>query len=386
MLQKIYRYHYFDNSIRTFYPLAALLAVIVPLITVLQATQLIRIPFELFNVYQWHGYQMLFGYTFTIVLGFILTAGGHWTGVGPLGNKSLSIMFLLWCIDLIMVSLTSSPLLILFASSTLSFYFLFHLNNLLKKYKMRIRFMLLIGSIPVLKTLYLAGIVKVLPIKLQFITDITLIIYIIIVTTIAGRVTPRFTKNYFKFKYSIEAPTILNNATIISTAFLLLTLYPKAPSSLSFAVTFLCGFLHFLRFSFWRPFHAVKEPTMGFLHIGHFLFSCSILFKSLTHIYPSLDAHNSSTHFLLIGGLSFTAMNIMVRATLGHTGRKIYYTRYIQSIFLFIFAGMLIRVFVPIIEPIYFDESLYISTFFWILGFSLYLYKFIPLVIRKRLN
>ena len=45
---------------------------------------------------QWHAHEMLFGYTFAVIAGFLLTAVKNWTGIQTLHGKPLLGLFALW--------------------------------------------------------------------------------------------------------------------------------------------------------------------------------------------------------------------------------------------------------------------------------------------------
>ena len=44
----------------------------------------------------WHAHEMLFGYTFAVIAGFLLTSVRNWTGIDTATGAGLLILFSLW--------------------------------------------------------------------------------------------------------------------------------------------------------------------------------------------------------------------------------------------------------------------------------------------------
>lgn len=44
----------------------------------------------------WHGHEMVFGFAFAVIAGFLLTASNNWTGMLPAAGVSLAVLFLFW--------------------------------------------------------------------------------------------------------------------------------------------------------------------------------------------------------------------------------------------------------------------------------------------------
>lgn len=377
-LEKLYNAPFFQNSVRVFYLVSAVWAIFIPAWTVTALVNNYGFPHERYSLFHWHGYQMIYTFFYTMICGFILTAGGYWTGKGPLRGRPLTILLLLWLIEQILFFTNVPNILILIATICFMFMFLYCSHKVLKSYKYEIQFMFILYLISFMKCVALLSLLKISYISPKLTNEITIYTYIVLVTIIAGRITPRFTKNFFNLDYNLEEPKNIKLICLLSTILLYINILSIIPNSLKFVITFFAAFTHFFRLGMWKPHMAIKKPTIGFLHIGYFLFACSLMFKSITFLLPDLDVFKSSTHFILSGSITFIGMNIMIRASLGHTGRKIYFDKYILTIFFCIFIGFTLRVFLPIIDKSYFIPSLHHSMGWWTLGFILFLLKFGP--------
>lgn len=375
---------YFQNSVRTLFPLTALTAIIAPcwIVSVLINQYPFAHPF--FNIFDWHSYEMLYGFLLTLIAGFILTAGGHWTGKGPLEGRPLVILLLLWFFDKFVHFIPMPNILVILSSAVFPLTFLYLLSKLLKGYRQYGRFMFLIGFISLNKILFLySAIFESRPLR-EFAIRSTIWVVIALVSIIAGRVTPRFTQNLFKLNNDLIVPKWIEKSYftfIILSVLWVLPDFPKPPIALAFTAA---GIFGCIRLGFYRPFLAATKPILGMLHAGYFLFSFGLILIGLSQLFPSFDQGKASLHFLLTGGVSLIAMNIMVRASLGHTGRKIEMTPTIALIFLCISIGAFLRAFVPVMNPQYYYPSLHFSMGFWTLGFIFYFLKFFPIMLMKR--
>jgi len=83
-------------SFRPFFLLAALIAVINPIVWSLVYRGDLIIALSSFDPMFWHAHEMLFGFSSAIVTGFLLTASANWTGTRPYRGVSLALLIILW--------------------------------------------------------------------------------------------------------------------------------------------------------------------------------------------------------------------------------------------------------------------------------------------------
>ena len=115
----------------------------------------------------------IYGFLLTLIMGFILTAGGHWSGNGPLKGQPIINLFTLWLIDQLAFILNINLSLSLITSLLLIVYFIFLLNNLLNGYAQRKRSVFFVGLFGLCKILYLASFVFKFTTFNQYILSIT---------------------------------------------------------------------------------------------------------------------------------------------------------------------------------------------------------------------
>ncbi|MCO4753084.1 MAG: NnrS family protein [Bacteriovoracaceae bacterium] len=383
---KIYNAPFFENSIRALFPLACLSAVFGPayLVTVLINQYTFKHPF--FNIFQWHAYEMLYGFLMTLIAGFLLTAGGAWTGKGAVSGRPILTLFMLWFVDQVLLFFPMPNVLYFIAASTFPLCFIYLCSHLLKGYKQVRIFMFLIILLFVSKLTFIASAIYRNTDLKEFSINSALWVVIVLVGIIAGRVIPNFTKKLLKIESELTPPRSLERFFSISMIATIVWLVPHGQDWLNCMLFLLAGGLSIARLSYFAPVKSLKHPMIGFLHIGYFIYSLSLITLGLGILLPHWDSGRASLHLLAAGGVSIIAINIMTRASLGHTGREIKMTPTIMLSFICIIIGAILRVIIAPIWPELYYPSLHHSMGFWTLSFILFFIKFVPILLKKRMK
>ena len=373
---------FFENSVRVFFPLAAIIAIFVPMWT----TGVLNngYPFEhsFLHVFDWHAYEMLFGFLLTLATGFILTAAGHWSGKEPLSQLPLVILLALYLFDKIIIYVGLPYTLLKVMIFIFPIYFIYQLNNLLADYVQKTKFLTLFIALLGLKIMFVFSVLE--DFDNSIIKNLTIWTYIYLVYTISSRIVPRFTQNYFQYDPQIMTPIRVHQISQLTILFLIFTCFPILPKWADSILYLLAGVSCLLQQSFWHPKRSMSNMLIGMLHVGYALFALGLLFIGISKMLTVFTLFKSDIHLLLTGGISVIGMNMMLRATLGHTGNPLKYTPFLYSIFICLIIGALLRSFIPILYPIYAIKSYHYSMGFWTLGYVFFLIKVIPMVFRSR--
>jgi uncharacterized protein involved in response to NO len=121
----------------------------------------------------------------------------------------------------------------------------------------------------------------------------------------------------------------------------------------------------------WVLFLAYVALVLGFaLKAGVYLFGLSPM--------PAL-------HAFTYGGIGLFTLGMMVRVTLGHTGRNIQEPpAVVPLMFVLLVAGALVRVLMPLLDPVHPSFWIAVAGCLWVLPFAMFLASFLPMLLQPR--
>ena len=93
-----------------------------------------------------------------------------------------------------------------------------------------------------------------------------------------------------------------------------------------------------------------------------------------------------ATHALTAGAMGTLILGMMTRTSRGHTGRPLKADRFDVACYLLVSAGAVVRVFVPLVLPVWFLETVIVSAMLWSMAFALFAIRYWPVLTRTRLD
>jgi uncharacterized protein involved in response to NO len=147
----------------------------------------------------------------------------------------------------------------------------------------------------------------------------------LLVVVVGGRVVPSFTTNALRRAGSAElasSPAWAERASV-PAVLIFLSIDLALPASIwSGSVAMLAAIVLAARMSGWRSLHALRDPLLWSLHLGHAWvvvgFAC-IAASDLAAAWP----RSVAIHALTAGAFGSMILAIMTRVALGHTGRPL---------------------------------------------------------------
>jgi len=200
-------------------------------------------------------------------------------------------------------------------------------------------------------------------------TDAMLYLTLLLITILAGRVMPFFTKAVLpdvepKRWAWLEWISTLSMIGLI----MLQLLYPQqtALSLLALVSAISLG----LRVSGWHDLRIWHIPMLWILFLALLWIIIGLLLVALSHFAPALT--NAATHALTIGGIGIMTLGMMPRVALGHTGRRLEPSRLTVLAFAILNLGTVVRVFGPLVLTQSYFFIIHLSGGLWILAFLLF--------------
>ncbi|WP_066459289.1 NnrS family protein [Castellaniella caeni] len=369
------------------------------------APQLLGQPLSLVA---WHAHEMLWGFIITIAIGFLLTASATWTGFNPLQGRPLAVLCILWCIARLGFLFggltgfwiaTAAELLFFLGAATA-------LARVMIKGRSRRNYGLpaLILALGIADCLFLMAALDGNYVLLMERFDLGLIGMAVVALLIARRVIPFFA---MRMVQGLKIP-MLTRSGHVQMAFSVLALLagvlvqvtgtPMTPGSgphllplVMAGSLFVTGLISLGQLLYWKPQAVLHKPMLWILYLGYAFIGIGLLFAAwqFSNLFnPALlngVLVRSATHVHLIGlaGFCILIIGMLTRTALGHLGRPLALDRSMLAGHWLMVAAAVLRLAAlwPSAASIH---LLHLAATAWILSLGLYLWRFVPMLIRPR--
>mgnify|MGYP000214990735 CR=1 FL=1 len=341
----------------------------------------------------WHGHEMLFGFGAAIVVGFLLTAVQSWTGVLGLRGKPLALLALTWLLGRIFLAFGMSLGFTawLIALVDISFLLLASIAMAYPVFKVKQwSNLMFVPILLVLSFLNATGHWGVINHHIAIATQslhATIILFSLIITILGGRVIPSFTAN--TTRCTKKAPLKWLEVTSILSIILLLLIafmgFDNVHPVLLLVISSIAALANGWRFSRWGFQHCASVPLLWSLHLAYIFIPTGFLLLAL-HSVGIVDNVSAALHSITVGAIGGMILAMISRVTLGHTGRQLTPPRLITLAYVFIFLAVIVRVVIPVLFAQYTSLGITVAGVLWVLGFSIYAYFYVPMLVTKRID
>jgi uncharacterized protein involved in response to NO len=301
----------------------------------------------------WHGHEMVFGFGFAAVAGFLLTAIPNWTGRLPLRGARLAVLAGLWLAGRIALLLSAQlgPL----ATAAIDLAFPAALIAAVARELIAGRNWRNLPMLAALALLFCGSLlVHLQAIGLAYTAllgnRLGIAILLMLIALIGGRIVPGFTRNWLakqRLGGALPAPADRLDIAALAVTFAALASWLASPSGpvtpwLAFAASLALG----LRLARWRGLATLGEPLLFVLHAGYGWLVLGFALLGLSGVVP-LVPHSAAVHALTVGAIGTMTLAVMTRATLGHSGRPLSADRATVLAYLLVTLAALLRIAAP---------------------------------------
>lgn len=349
------------------------------------APELIRQP--MWGV-AWHAHEMLWGFIATIAVGFLLTASATWTGFNPIKGKPLGLFCLLWVIAragylaggnaAFYIALVSESLFFGIASLCL-------LRVMIKgnsRRNMGLPFLTL--GLGVANVLYALAAHNNDYIALMQRFDQGLICMAVIALLIARRVVPFFS---MRMVPGLELPMMARAGQVqmvLSVAAIACSLLGLSYlMALALAATGLVSIWQLFK---WKPLAVLHKPMLWILYLGYAAMAIGLICAAAyaAGLGSGLMARAAvHVHIIGIGGFAMLIIGMVTRTALGHLGRPLAVDANILATYYLMIGALILRL-IALVPTSVSLLLLQASALCWIVCMALYLWRFVPMLIRPR--
>jgi uncharacterized protein involved in response to NO len=322
----------------------------------------------------WHAHEMILGYAFAVIAGFLLTAVRVWTGRPTPTGAALAAIAALWLLAraLALVSLPAAAVAGAFFAVAVAWGIgqpLVASGN--RRNQFFIALVLGLGA---------AGIV--LQVWPQLGIALGLDVVLFVMTVVAGRVVPMFTNNAIAGAGARRIAWLENAALGAILALIALDALELAMPAA--AVALAAAAAHGARLALWSPHKTLRKPIVWILHVSYAWIVAHLLLRGLAGF--GLVPVALATHALTVGAIGGLTLGMMTRTARGHTARPLVAGAAETGAYLLVQLAAVARALVPLAVPGAYLAATLASALFWFAAFATFTVAYVPILSRPRLD
>ncbi len=335
-----------------------------------------------------HIHEMLFGFVMAAVGGFLLTAIPNWTNRPPVAGTPLVVLLALWllgrlaCVTSALVPAWFAPVADLaypIALEVVAARELFAAGNR-RNYPLLVP-VILLAIANLLMHLQILGIA--IPEDLGWRLGIAVVIALIAV--IGGRIVPTFTRNWLTARGDsrVLSPAGLLDRLALGTLFTGMIAWAFLPECQPIGgLLLIAAGLNAVRLARWSGTATIREPLLLVLHVGYLWLVTGVALLGLSLLTDGIPTA-AAVHALTAGAMGTMILEVMTRATLGHTGHALHANATTITMFALVSVAALLRIAAAWIIDAQAD-MLEVSGLAWVGAFALFVAEFGPMLLAAR--
>jgi uncharacterized protein involved in response to NO len=369
----------FDLGFRPFYLLAAFAAASSVPIWVAQYFGLApRIGG--FAALAWHGHEMVYGFAVAVITGFLFTAVPNWTGLPTPTGRLLALLAALWLAGRVVMLAGPAPMWAVVDIAFLPVVAWAIWRPLRRSGNRNQFFVAILGALALINVAFHLAAADVLAVSPLACVEAGLALIVLIVTIMAGRVTPAFTRNAIPTA-RIRQVRGLDVGAIGSVAATLFGWVGGLPGPVLVPLAVLAAVLNSARLWCWDPLSTRGRPILWILHLSYAWIPIGMLLLALARAGIA-GSEALAIHAVAVGGIGGMVIGMMTRTARGHTGRPLKVGPAEVTAYVLVHVAALTRVFIPLLWPTVYAPALVLSAALWSTAFVIYLIAYLPMLAR----
>jgi uncharacterized protein involved in response to NO len=334
---------------------------------------------------------MIFGYVSAVLAGFLFTAVPNWTGRMPRQGAPLAVLVALWIAGRLTVAgvgaLPAWAVMAIDAAFPLAVAAMIAVEIVAGRNWRNLKVLIPVSLFGAANIGFHLEAMARGSAEVSARAGLAVVVFLILL--IGGRIVPSFTRNWLAKRGSgaLPAPFGKYDAAALAGAGLALGVWTAAPDGLAArALLALAGLLHAVRLMRWQGARCLASPLLLMLHVAYAFVPAG--FAAL-----AAGAATAGTHLLGVGAIGGMTLAVMMRATMGHTGRPLVAGGTLAAAFGVLVAAALIRSFAPYADLAGLSglSGLTLAAGLWTIAFAIFLGRVgpwlaMPSAARRRPN
>jgi uncharacterized protein involved in response to NO len=369
---------------RPFFALACLSGMVLPPLWAAMFGGALRSPPLPFSTLQWHAHEMLFGFGWAVLGGFLLTATKNWVQIRGYHGPALIFLAAAWVAERIGMWFAGGWPTLLFRLS--NYLFLFAIVVLLLRtliihrgrdsYRDNFFFLLVLPAFLVAKYLLLS------PGHFEAGWSMSIALFRMAFLVMLERTVTQFMKG--AFQVAILRDARLDRA--IKVLGLALVFAAFLPSPLAAAIAGLLALLLAVRLAYWKPQLALRRLDIGIMYLGYIGIVAQLLIESVGRVVALPWVGAVSVHVFAFGVMGLIVPAMLVRISKGHTGRKVVFEPLDKLVLYVMMLAFVFRIVAPQIHPAGYVVWITLAAACWFACFAVLAWRYVPFLVRPRVD
>jgi uncharacterized protein involved in response to NO len=320
----------------------------------------------------WHSHELLFGYAFAVIAGFLLTAVRVWTARPTPSGAALAAIAGLWVLAraLAFFSLAASSVVDLVFAAAVAWGIgapLVASGN--RRNWFFIALVLALGAASIVFQAY--------P-RIALAAGLDVVLFVMAV--MGGRVIPSFTNNAIPGAGARRNQVVEYGSLGLVLLLLLFDLF-GFPATI---VALLAAVFHAVRLALWAPWATRARPILWILHLSYAWIVVHLLLRGFAGF--ELVPPGLATHALTVGAIGGLTLGMMTRTSRGHTARPLAVGAWELAAYVLVHLAATARVLLPLLIPSAYVALVGISAALWFGAFAIFTIVYVPILTRPRLD
>jgi uncharacterized protein involved in response to NO len=319
----------------------------------------------------WHAHEMLFGYAFAVIAGFLLTAVRAWTSRATPSGAALAGIAGLW------IAARLSAFHSLQISSVLDALFAAAVGwgigaPILASRNRNWYFVVFVLALGAASIAFQSWPHVALAVGLD--------VVLFVIAIMGGRVIPSFTNNAVPGAGARRNPWVEYGA-LGSVLLLILVDLLELPA---WPIALAAAMVHAARLALWAPLATRGRPILWILHLSYAWVVVHLVLRGLAGF--DLVLAGLATHALTVGVIGGLTLGMMTRTARGHTARPLQVGSWEIAAYVLVHAAALVRVVFPLVLPDTYVALILVSAVLWSVAFAIFTAVYFPILSRPRLD
>ncbi|WP_300452230.1 NnrS family protein [Accumulibacter sp.] len=369
---------------RPFFALACLSGLVLPTLWILFFSATLAAPAWPISPTQWHAHEMFFGFGWAVMGGFLLTSTKNWVNIRGYHGTALILLTAAWLLERVgmwwadalppHLFRLSSNLFLGTIVGMLSWTLIRHHRN--DSFRDNYFFLLILPLFLVAKNLLLSAD------HFQLGAGMTLGLFRVAFLIMLERTVTQFMKN------SLQAE-ILRHATLdqaIKLLALVLVFAGFLPPLVAPSMALLLALLLSIRFVFWKPQLAFRRLDIGIMYLGYLAIVGQLVLEAIGQLAHPEWLGSLPMHVFTFGAMGLIIPAMLIRIANGHTGRRVAFDRLDKGVLWVMVAGFVCRIIAPQLAPALYLYWVGLAAACWFACFSILGWRYIPYLLRPRVD